>query len=65
MFNKEEVLIGWSGLLTIHLQNEQEGKVILCFEKKLSDPVRPDMDADWVKEYQEKNGRCPNLFDGV
>lgn len=43
----------------------EEGKVILSLEKKLSDPVRLDMDADWVKEYQEKNGRCPNLFDGV
>lgn len=42
----------------------EEGKVILSLEKKYSEPIRTDMDADWVKEYKEQNGRYPNLFDG-
>lgn len=42
----------------------EEGKVILSLKKKLRDPIRTDMDSDWVKEYKEQNGRYPNLFDG-
>lgn len=42
----------------------EEGKIILSLKKKLSDPLRTDMDSDWVKEYKEQNDRYPDLFDG-